>query len=154
MWGSSRYPVEDAPQGFEGRSFLSVTYYTWLEQGREFNPSPEVLLNISNALLLDEDERKHLFNLANVDLASAGVVQNNERSDIRFVQTIVDQLYYPLFITNEATDVIAWNSPPMLVTTQVPNFRYRIVSICFVPGMRSKISKTLETGSKSWRIKN
>ncbi|WP_425452450.1 hypothetical protein [Paenibacillus cellulosilyticus] len=26
-----------------------MTYYTWLEQGKEVNPSPEVLLSISKA---------------------------------------------------------------------------------------------------------
>jgi len=94
---------------------VSVTYYTWLEQGREAHPSPEVLLNISNALSLDEDERKHLFDLANVDPASAGVASNSERADTRFLQKIVDQLHYPSFITNEATDVIAWNRAAELI---------------------------------------
>lgn len=94
---------------------LSVTYYTWLEQGREVNPSPEVLLNISNALKLDEDEQKHLFDLANVDPASAGAVLNSERSDTGFLQTIVDQLHYPSFVTDEGTDVIAWNRAAELI---------------------------------------
>ncbi|RUS46456.1 helix-turn-helix transcriptional regulator [Cohnella sp. AR92] len=94
---------------------LSVTYYTWLEQGREVNPSPEVLLNISNALKLDEDEQKHLFDLANVDPASAGAVLNNERSDTGFLQTIVNQLHYPSFVTDEGTDVIAWNRAAELI---------------------------------------
>nr|WP_221468725.1 helix-turn-helix transcriptional regulator [Cohnella thailandensis] len=88
---------------------LSVTYYTWLEQGREVNPSPEVLLNISNALMLDEDERKHLFDLANMDPANAGAAPTNERSDTGFLQSIVDQLHYPSFVTDEGTDVIVWN---------------------------------------------
>ncbi|MEK3976695.1 helix-turn-helix transcriptional regulator [Psychrobacillus sp. FSL K6-1267] len=94
---------------------LSVTYYTWLEQGREVNPSPEVLLNISNALKLDEDEQKHLFDLANVDPASAGAVLNSERSDTGFLQTIVDQLHYPSFVTDEGTDIIAWNRAAELI---------------------------------------
>ncbi|NHN32223.1 helix-turn-helix transcriptional regulator [Paenibacillus agricola] len=94
---------------------LSVTYYTWLEQGREVNPSPEVLLNISNALMLDEDEQKHLFDLANVDPSSAGVVLNSGRSDFGFLQTLVDQLHYPSYVTDEGTDVIAWNRAAELI---------------------------------------
>ncbi|MGE7601540.1 helix-turn-helix transcriptional regulator [Peribacillus sp. NPDC097675] len=94
---------------------LSMTYYTWLEQGREVNPSPEVLLNISNALRLDEDEKKHLFDLANVDPASAGAVLNSEKSDSEFLQKIVDQLHYPSFVTDEGTDVIAWNRAAELI---------------------------------------
>ncbi|MFE6799843.1 helix-turn-helix transcriptional regulator [Paenibacillus chitinolyticus] len=94
---------------------ISVTYYTWLEQGKEVNPSPEVLLSISKALQLDEDEQKHLFNLANVDMANIVTVPNNERSDARVLQKIVDQLHYPSFITDEGTDVIAWNRASELI---------------------------------------
>ncbi|MEF2966590.1 helix-turn-helix transcriptional regulator [Paenibacillus sp. M1] len=94
---------------------LSVTYYTWLEQGREVNPSPEVLRNISTALKLDEDEQRHLFDLANADPASAGVVPNSGRPDAGFLQAIVDQLHYPSFVTDEGTDVIAWNRAAELI---------------------------------------
>lgn len=94
---------------------VSLTYYTWLEQGREVNPSPEVLLNISNALMLDEDERKYLFGLANLDPASAGVVHHREGADFSFMQTIVDQMVYPSFVTDEGTDVIAWNRAAKLI---------------------------------------
>ncbi|MFD1955050.1 helix-turn-helix transcriptional regulator [Paenibacillus thailandensis] len=97
---------------------ISVTYYTWLEQGRDVNPSPEVLLSISKALQLDEDERKHLFDLANVDPASAGTVPSNGESDTGFLQQIVDQLHYPSFITDEGTDVIAWNRAAELIVAE------------------------------------
>lgn len=94
---------------------LSVTYYSWLEQGRGVNPSPEVLLNISNALMLDDDEQKHLFDLANVDPASAGVEVDSRKPDTDFLQTTVDQLHYPSFVTGEGTDVIAWNKAAELI---------------------------------------
>lgn len=74
---------------------ISVTYYALLEQGKEVNPSPEVLLSISKALQLDEDEQKHLFDLANVDVASVVTVPNSEGPDTRVLQQIVDQLHYP-----------------------------------------------------------
>lgn len=94
---------------------VSVTYYTWLEQGRETNPSPEVLMSIGNALRLDEDERMHLFDLANVDPASAGIALDNGTPDTGFLQGIVDRLPYPSLVTNEGTDVIAWNRAAELV---------------------------------------
>jgi len=43
---------------------VGVTWYTWLEQGRDINPSPEVLDAIAGALQLDLDERNHLWLLA------------------------------------------------------------------------------------------
>ncbi|WP_344789954.1 helix-turn-helix transcriptional regulator [Gryllotalpicola daejeonensis] len=43
---------------------VGVTWYTWLEQGRDISPSPGVLDAIARALRLDSDEREHLWLLA------------------------------------------------------------------------------------------
>ena len=43
---------------------VSADYYTRLEQGRERNPSAQVLNGIAHALRLDADARAHLFRLA------------------------------------------------------------------------------------------
>ncbi|MFF2773908.1 helix-turn-helix transcriptional regulator [Streptomyces sp. NPDC058052] len=43
---------------------VGVSWYTWLEQGREINVSPEVLDAIARVLRLDATEREHLYLLA------------------------------------------------------------------------------------------
>jgi transcriptional regulator with XRE-family HTH domain len=43
---------------------VSADYYTRLEQGRERNPSAQVLNGIAHALRMDVDARGHLFRLA------------------------------------------------------------------------------------------
>jgi transcriptional regulator with XRE-family HTH domain len=43
---------------------VGVTWYTWLEQGRDIRPSAAVLEGISAALRLDPGERAHLWTLA------------------------------------------------------------------------------------------
>ncbi len=43
---------------------VSIDYYIRLEQGRETNPSNAVLDALASALLLDEEERTHLHQLA------------------------------------------------------------------------------------------
>src|SRR6185369_7644620 len=43
---------------------VSADYYTRLEQGRERNPSAQVVNGIAHALRLDADARAHLFRLA------------------------------------------------------------------------------------------
>ncbi|CQR59110.1 helix-turn-helix domain-containing protein [Paenibacillus riograndensis] len=96
---------------------VSVTYYTWLEQGRERNPSPEVLSHISQALQLDEDERKHLFNLAAPEPANSYTAPKPEPHNTEFLQNLVNQLRYPSFIANEVADVIVWNQGAKLVIT-------------------------------------
>src|SRR5580700_268151 len=46
------------------RAGVSVTWYTWLEQGRGGAPSADVLDRIAGALALSEVEREHLHLLA------------------------------------------------------------------------------------------
>jgi transcriptional regulator with XRE-family HTH domain len=43
---------------------IGVTWYTWLEQGRDITPSAQVLDALARALLLDPDESAHLHLLA------------------------------------------------------------------------------------------
>ncbi|HET9071724.1 MAG TPA: helix-turn-helix transcriptional regulator [Acidimicrobiales bacterium] len=43
-----------------------MTWYTWLEQGRDINASEAVLDAVARTLLLDAHERDHLFTLAGV----------------------------------------------------------------------------------------
>ena len=47
---------------------VGVSWYTWLEQGRDIHPSPEVLDALARALRLDAAERATLFALARTEL--------------------------------------------------------------------------------------
>src|SRR3954468_11498817 len=40
---------------------VGTTWYTWLEQGRDVRPSPEVLTALADVLQLAPAERRHLF---------------------------------------------------------------------------------------------
>src|SRR4051812_47575240 len=46
------------------RAHVSVTWYTWLEQGRGGPPSDEVLERLASALALDRADREFMFLLA------------------------------------------------------------------------------------------
>lgn len=86
---------------------VSVTYYTWLEQGRDLTPSKDVIDSIAQALLLSPAEKSHLYQLWNphaseTPLAAPTVVNPQ-------MQKIIDQLAYPSHITNERSEVLAWN---------------------------------------------
>jgi hypothetical protein len=43
---------------------VGVTWYTWLEQGRDVHPSSALLHRVAEALKLSNDDRRHLFDLA------------------------------------------------------------------------------------------
>lgn len=45
---------------------VSVDYIVRLEQGRDRKPSPSVLAALADALLLTDDERRHLYTLASI----------------------------------------------------------------------------------------
>src|SRR5262245_48729325 len=47
---------------------VGLSWYTWLEQGRNIKPSAQVLDALARVLRLDRDERAHLFHLARVEL--------------------------------------------------------------------------------------
>ncbi|WPP41314.1 helix-turn-helix transcriptional regulator [Paenibacillus hunanensis] len=94
---------------------VSVTYYTWLEQGKETNPSPEVLDSISNALRLDDDEREYMRSLIAIHDTDPLTASLPPQRNADFLQSLVQQLHYPSFITNEASDVITWNRAAELV---------------------------------------
>jgi transcriptional regulator with XRE-family HTH domain len=49
---------------------VSITYYTWIEQGRVVNVSGDVLNAIARALRLNEAERVHLFTLVGIETAT------------------------------------------------------------------------------------
>lgn len=51
---------------------VGVSWYTWLEQGRDINVSTEVLDAISTALRLTESERAHLYLLAGLNPPRVG----------------------------------------------------------------------------------
>jgi hypothetical protein len=90
-----------------------VTWYTWLEQGRQINASTQVLGAVARTLLLDPAEREHLFRLADVpDAASVtGAGDGGCEQVTAEVQQILDALVpLPASVLNERFDLLAWNA--------------------------------------------
>lgn len=92
---------------------VSSTYYTWLEQGREVTASREIMESLSQALRLTPDERTHLFELWNPGLPDTVPSINTFNTGSPELnpqwRDIISQLSYPSFITNERSEVLAWN---------------------------------------------
>jgi transcriptional regulator with XRE-family HTH domain len=86
---------------------VGVTWYTWLEQGRDIAPSPQVLDAIARTLQLDRHERTHLFRLADAPDPSH-VDGCNAVPDT--VRVLLDKLEpYPAAVVNGRYDVLAYN---------------------------------------------
>lgn len=84
---------------------ISVDYYVRLEQGRNTQPSPEVLDALADALGLDAAERRHLATLADARRGPAPAVRVSP-----VLQRMLDAMGgLPAFATNHRLDVVAWN---------------------------------------------
>lgn len=91
---------------------VSVDYYTRLEQGRERNPSDAVLEALARALLLDPEEREHIFRLAayagnGSHLRSASTPSPNIRPAVRqLLETLGSS---PAYVLSKTNDLLAAN---------------------------------------------
>jgi transcriptional regulator with XRE-family HTH domain len=86
---------------------VGVTWYTWLEQGRDIHVSEQVLEAIARTLRLDPHERGHLFTLAAVAAPADGADSQVVTPEVRAVLDKLDP--YPAFVTNGRFDLLAYN---------------------------------------------
>lgn len=86
---------------------VGVTWYTWLEQGRDINASVQVLEAIARTLRMDSQERWHLFQLAGVTIVPPpsrcpGLPDGG--------QDVLDQLDpFPAAIVSARYDLLGYN---------------------------------------------
>jgi transcriptional regulator with XRE-family HTH domain len=87
---------------------VGLTWYTWLEQGREINASVEFLEDLARVLKLDAAERHHLFLLAH---QRPPVVAGHQWCQITpLVRRLLDDLILrPAYVMNLSWDILAWN---------------------------------------------
>ena len=86
---------------------VGVTWYTWLEQGRDISPSEQVLTAIARSLRFDAHEYEHLFALAG---QSRPVTRDRCRTLAPTVQPLLDALDpNPAFVLNARFDILAEN---------------------------------------------
>jgi transcriptional regulator with XRE-family HTH domain len=87
---------------------VSATYYARLEQGRDRNPSPEVLDAIADALRLDTAERDHLHRLGSPPsrrTATNSSVDGTVRPGVMALLALWPN--FPAFVVNARRDVLA-----------------------------------------------
>lgn len=87
---------------------MSADYYVRLEQGRETNPSPQVLDALGRVLGLDDDGRQHLFRLAGLSPAPAAAA--SERAAPELLALLDSWPQHPALVLGRAYDVLAANT--------------------------------------------
>ncbi|WP_199038202.1 helix-turn-helix transcriptional regulator [Glycomyces salinus] len=85
---------------------MSVEYLIRLEQARGPKPSGQVLGALARALMLDRDQRSHLFHLA----GQSPEPSPPSREVPRTVRNLLENLHdFPAYVVNAAYDMLAWN---------------------------------------------
>jgi transcriptional regulator with XRE-family HTH domain len=87
---------------------VGVTWYTWIEQGRDVQVSVQVLEGIAHALNLNLDERNHLFWLAEQS-PPIDLIQPQEIVSPLLLQALDRFGANPAYITGQRWDLLVWN---------------------------------------------
>jgi transcriptional regulator with XRE-family HTH domain len=86
---------------------VSVSWYTWLEQGRDIQPSADALRRIAGVFRLNQVESDHLFALSSREAATGAA--GGEVSE--GLDMLVRAISMPAYIRNTRLDILAWNDP-------------------------------------------
>jgi transcriptional regulator with XRE-family HTH domain len=86
---------------------LGLTWYTWLEQGRDIQVSASFLELLTAGLRLNATERSYLFNL--VQLRPPPYSTDDVQAASDTIQTTLDVISVPAYVRSPFFDVIAWN---------------------------------------------
>ncbi len=87
---------------------VGVTWYTWLEQGRDIRVSPDTLDRIAGALRLTPTDVTHLFFLAGVGRTERPEHRRHVALD-HDVRMVLDAFAAPAFVIGPRWDVEAFN---------------------------------------------
>ncbi len=133
---------------------VGVSWYTWLEQGRDINPSPDVLDAVARALRLDPAERRTLFALARTELPladdMAGADPARLDSEIDQLIALVESMHpNPAYLLGPMTRILAWNRAASAVLGSPdhlpPGRRYLLWWLLVEPGEGAMASQRMAT---------
>ena len=115
---------------------VSLTWYTWLEQGRRINASDDVLRAIARALRLDEAGTEHLLALAQPPgTAPESLVEAPQEAPSALVRLITSLEPAPAYVLGPRWEFLAWNAAeerlyPQLATLEPPERNLLWVLFC------------------------
>ena len=94
---------------------VGVTWYTWLEQGRQINASMQVLDAVARTLRLDRAEREHLYRLAEATPLRTRCARTAVPDAIREIVQSLEPLpahlinsRFDILLSNDAAEELFW----------------------------------------------
>jgi transcriptional regulator with XRE-family HTH domain len=132
-------------------SGVSVTWYTWLEQGRDIHPSREVLDAVARTLRLGRDEHAYVLALAGYS-APVPAADPGPRMAPGTVQRLLDSLASaPAFALTTEWGIVGWNAayaalfPPIV---EVPAEDRNLLELVFTHPYVRRLLPQWETDSR------
>lgn len=89
---------------------VSVTWLTWLEQGRPVSASAKLLVRVADVLRLSVAERKYLFKLADKVDPEGCLTDTQDATEEGDARGVVEAIQTPAYILDRQWNAIAWNS--------------------------------------------
>lgn len=100
---------------------VSVTWYTWLEQGRPINASADVLDALARTLRLSEAEHQHLLTLAHPTVIDR--TAQPEHVPDALVRLIASMDPAPAYVLGPRWEFLAWNTAQSRLYPMIDHLR-------------------------------
>lgn len=86
---------------------VSITWYTWIEQGRPISFTAEVLASLARVLRLRAQETDYLFALAHLPTPASRATSDEVAPAL--LRLLEHQRGYPAYVMGRSWDLLAWN---------------------------------------------
>jgi transcriptional regulator with XRE-family HTH domain len=129
---------------------VGTTWYTWLEQARDIQPSSEVLRRLGQALKLNSAEMRHMFSLAG-KAPPMDVASETEVATESIMRLLNQSLQVPAILLGSRWDILHVNEhaakgfPPM---TQLPEGRRNWLYFTFCDSALRKNISSWESNAR------
>jgi transcriptional regulator with XRE-family HTH domain len=129
---------------------VGTTWYTWLEQARDIQPSSEVLRRLGQALKLNTAEMRHMFSLAG-KAPPVDVAPETEVATESIMRMLNQSLQVPAILLGSRWDILHVNElaakgfPPM---TQLPEGRRNWLYFTFCDSVLRKNVASWESNAR------
>jgi transcriptional regulator with XRE-family HTH domain len=134
---------------------VSVSWYTWLEQGRNINISSDVLASIGRALQLDDGELRYLFRLAGFSSQTQvlrlpfSTAAPMDTAELREMQALIDGWSpNPAFLQDRYWNVLAANEAAIMKLNMQPGLQNLLEDVFIFEGYPSRYPQGTNLGRR------
>jgi transcriptional regulator with XRE-family HTH domain len=128
---------------------VGVSWYQWLEQGRDISVSPQVLDSVARVLRLSNAERRHLYVLSGLN-PPAPEVAPEKRDMCDGLRRVIDTwMPYPAHIMDMYYNCVMYNDAAAMVLGMRPGTTQNCVIDFFTDPMYRSRSKSWERNART-----